>query len=240
MSSRAELHLTYKVANAPINVFPFPHFYVEDVFPADYYARMQRMLPEPAAMLPIGAVRNTVTNKERFVLELKDEQLQRLPADKRAFWEELRGWMVGGTLAPMLLRKFGSYVVQRFEGRKDVAYYDEALLVQDTTNYRLGPHTDAPRKVITLLFYLPPDTSQAHLGTSIYLPNDREFRCPGGPHHARESFERLWTMPFLPNSLFVFLKNDRSFHGLEPVADPDTRRWLLLYDVFWRESAQGA
>jgi hypothetical protein len=240
MSSRAELHLTYKVANAPINVFPFPHFFVEDVFPTDYYAQMQRMLPEPAAMLPIGEVRNTVTNKERFVLELRDEQLQRLPADKRAFWEELRGWMVGGALGPMLLRKFGSYVVQRFEGRKDVAYYDEALLVQDTTNYKLGPHTDAPRKVITLLFYLPPDTSQAHLGTSIYLPNDREFRCPGGPHHARENFERLWTMPFLPNSLFVFLKNDRSFHGLEPVADPDTRRWLLLYDVFWREAVQGA
>jgi hypothetical protein len=201
---------------------------------------MQRMLPEPDAMLPIGEVRNTITNRERFVLELKDEQLDRLPGDKRAFWEELRGWMVGGTIGPMLLRKFRQYVVQRFEARKDVAYYDEALLVQDTTNYSLGPHTDAPRKVITLLFYLPPDTSQAHLGTSIYLPRDREFTCPGGPHHARENFERLWTMPFLPNSLFVFLKNDRSFHGLEPVADPDTRRWLLLYDIFWSETPKNA
>ncbi len=39
-------------------------------------------------------------------------------------------------------------------------------------------------------------------------------------------------MPFAPNSLFVFLKTDSSFHGVEPVSDPDTRRWLLLYDIF--------
>ena len=88
------------------------------------------------------------------------------------------------------------------------------------------------RKVITLLFYLPKDESQRHLGTSIYLPKDREFRCPGGPHYSREGFERIVTMPFLPNSLFVFLKTNNSFHGVEPVQDPDTRRWLLLYDLY--------
>ncbi len=143
--------------------------------------------------------------------------------------------MVGGGFAQTLLRKFAPYLAQRFEGRKDVAYYDEAMLVRDTTNYKLGPHSDAPRKVITLLFYLPKDLSQSHLGTSIYLSKDRNFRCPGGPHYKHADFERLWTMPFVPNSLLVFLKTDRSFHGVEPVADPDTHRWLLLYDIFVRE-----
>jgi len=143
----------------------------------------------------------------------------------------LHAWLVGGAFSRVLTRKFHSYLVQRFEGRK-ISLYDEALLVQDTTNYALGPHSDAPRKVITLLFYLPKDTSQQHLGTSIYVPRDREWTCLGGPHYQHEDFERLWTMPFLPNSLFVFFKTDRSFHGVEPVADPDTRRWLLLYDIF--------
>ena len=45
---------------------------------------------------------------------------------------------------------------------------------------------------------------------------------------------RLHTNPFVPNAMFVFLKTDNSFHGVEPVADPDCRRWLLLYDIYAR------
>ena len=56
-------------------------------------------------------------------------------------------------------------------------------------------------------------------------------------------------MPFLPNSLFTFVKTDNSFHGVEPVLDADCKRWLLLFDVFmeqvptqqqqvWRASVQ--
>ena len=232
MSSRAELELSYKIANTPINGYPYPHFFIPEIFPPDYYAALRANLPDPEAMLPIEQVRAVKGYKERFVLEFKPEQLGTLPEDKRAFWLELHGWLVGGLLAPLLLRKFGNYLAQRFEGRADVAFYDEALLVRDITNYKLGPHSDAPRKVITLLFYLPGDTSQQHLGTSLYLPRDRDFTCAGGPHYPHERFERLWTMPFLPNSLFVFLKTDRSFHGVEPVMDPDTARWLLLYDIF--------
>jgi hypothetical protein len=52
----------------------------------------------------------------------------------------------------------------------------------------------------------------------------------GRPAH--HGFLKLTTMPFKPNSLFAFVKGDNSFHGVEPVTDPDTKRWLLLYDVF--------
>ena len=233
MSSDAELHLFYKVANAPVNPYPFPHFYVRDVFPDDFYAKMQSMLPDPGALRSLPEVRPVPkdTYKERFVLPVANESLEVLPEDKRAFWSELRGWMVGGAFAHLMLDKFGAQISQRFTGQR-IRFYDEALLVQDTTNYALGPHSDATRKVVTLLFYLPGDESQRHLGTSIYLPKDRSFRCPGGPHYSRDGFERLATMPFMPNSLFVFLKTNNSFHGVEPVQDPDTRRWLLLYDIY--------
>jgi hypothetical protein len=141
----------------------------------------------------------------------------------------------------LMLAKFAPFLNQRFQGQSGMRFHDEALLVQDTTRYQLGPHTDAPRKVVTLLFYLPPDESQRHLGTSIYLPKDRDFRCPGGPHHPHDRFDRVWTMPFLPNSLFAFFKNDVSFHGVEPVLDAGCRRWLLLYDIYHRAApAQAA
>jgi hypothetical protein len=232
----AELHLAYKVGNAPINLFPYPHFYLENVFPAEFYAEIRRNLPDPAVMIPIEKARNVTGYKERFVLDMSQKSLSLLPDEKRAFWTEMHNWLVvRGNFGSLLSQKFKPYIEQRFAGRDNIEFYSEALLVEDVTNYKLGPHTDSPRKVITVLFYLPPDLSQAHMGTSIYLPKDPSFTCPGGPHYPHEGFLRLHTNPFVPNSMFVFLKTDNSFHGVEPVLDADTRRWLLLYDIFVRE-----
>jgi len=231
MSSSAELHLAYRIANAQVLPFPYPHFFVRDIFPADYYARLQAMLPDPASLVPLAEARNVRGYDERFVLDLGAESLARLDAPRREFWEGLRETLSGGAFARLLLQKFGPLVKERF-GAQPVSFYEEMLLVQDTTRYSLGPHTDSPRKVITLLFYLPHDESQEHLGTSMYVPRDRAFRCPGGPHYPREGFESVWTMPFLPNTLFAFLKTPASFHGVETVLDPDCRRWLLLYDIY--------
>ncbi|HYC38363.1 MAG TPA: hypothetical protein VEC19_18190 [Usitatibacter sp.] len=232
MSSSAELHVAYKVGNAPIQPYPYPHVFIESIFPEDFYARMQEMLPDPKCLLPLEQARGVRGYDERFVLEFKEEQFAHLTREQDTFWRELHRWMVGGRFTQLLLGKFGPLIAPRFRGEPDVRFHDELMLVQDTTHYKLGPHTDAQRKVLTLLFYLPRDRSQEHMGTSIYQPKDREFRCPGGPHHPHEKFDRMWTMPFRPNSLFAFVKSDVSFHGVEPVTDADTRRWLMLYDIY--------
>lgn len=234
----AEMHAAYRVGNAPFNMFPYPHFYLQDVFPADFYRELQGKLPDPQAMVPIEKARGLKGYDERFVLDLGKKGTAVLPEDKREFWSAIHDWMVvQGRFGTLVFEKFKPFIQQRFAGRTDLQFYSEALLVQDITNYKLGPHTDAPRKVVTMLFYLPADDSQAHMGTSLYLPNDPAFRCPGGPHYDRDAFARLHTNPFLPNSMFAFFKTDNSFHGVEPVGDPDTRRWLLLFDIFVREPA---
>lgn len=233
MYSDAELALAYKFANAPLRTFPYPHLYIEDVFPKDFYDRLQASIPDPSVMIPIAEARPVKGYEERFVLEIADEKRQAtLPPDKREFWREFATWLCSGRFASMALQKFQPFVQQRFKRGPAPDFYNEALLVEDITKYALGPHTDSPRKVITMLFYLPKDLSQSHIGTSIYLPKDPAFRCPGGPHYQFDNFMRLHTMPFVPNSLFVFVKTDNSFHGVEPVTDPDTRRWLLLFDVY--------
>jgi len=233
MYSDAELALAYKFANAPVLGFPYPHFYIRDVFPADFYDRLQANIPDPSLMIPLEEARSVKGYKERFVLEIgKPEHQGRLPEGKREFWSEFSQWLCSGRFANLALSKFHSLIEQRFSNAPMPQLYNEALLVEDITKYSLGPHTDSTRKVITMLFYLPKDTSQSHLGTSIYLPKDGNFTCAGGPHYGFENFVRLHTMPFLPNSLFVFFKTDNSFHGVEPVTDPDTKRWLLLFDIY--------
>lgn len=228
-----ELRLTYKLANAPINTFPYPHCYIPDVFPADFYADLQRHLPDPMAMIPISEARGAKGYKERFVLELNPGRLSSLPEDRKNFWSGVAEWMLSGRLQELMLEKFGPVVDVRFP-RDAFDFYADAMLVQDITNYKIGPHCDAPGKVVTMLFYLPSDDSQAHLGTSIYVPKNPAFRCPIGTHHPPDGFNRVVTMPFLPNSLFTFARSDTSFHGVEPVGDPDCRRWLLQFTIYPR------
>ena len=38
-------------------------------------------------------------------------------------------------------------------------------------------------------------------------------------------------MLFRSNSLFAFFKDERSFHGVEPIPDAQCERDLMLYDV---------
>lgn len=237
MSSSAELQLLYKVANAPLNWFPYPHFFVEDVFPAEFYEALQANVPDPAVMRPLDDVRGVKRYDERFVLDFRTNQLAALSAHERAFWSDLHGTLLNGKLRQIAMMKFGQFIDQRFR-KPNLQVTDEALLIQDITNYALGPHTDTPSKVLSFLFYLPRDTSQAHLGTSMYLPKNAGFNCPGGPHYEYDRFDRVMTMPFLPNSLFAFFKNDLSFHGVERVADENCRRWLLLYDIYLDDASR--
>lgn len=229
MSNLLENQLVYNVANAPLRPFPYPHIYVPNVFPPELYAEIQRHMPDPAAMLPIAEARPVRGYKERFVLD-PAQHMERLPADQANFWSNLRALLLKGMFRASLIEKFHETINRRFAGQT-VQFSEETLLVEDQTHYALGPHTDTPAKVITVLFYLPKDESQSHLGTSIYMPKDRKWTCPGGPHHTYDMFDRVATMPFMPNSMFAFVKTDKSFHGVEPVLDPDTRRWLLLYDI---------
>jgi hypothetical protein len=59
----------------------------------------------------------------------------------------------------------------------------------------LGPHTDIPEKLITILFYFPVDNFEENIGTSIYMPKDFKFTCSGGPHYTKEKFNLIYTAP---------------------------------------------
>jgi hypothetical protein len=45
-------------------------------------------------------------------------------------------------------------------------------------------------------------------------------------------------MPYVPNTLFAFPKNDHCFHAVEPIVEPGVRRDLLLYDITIESSPQ--
>jgi len=230
----AELAVLYKIGNAAVREYPYPHIYVPDIFPQDFYGELRRNLPPQSALktlAELGRVGGKNDYPARTVLQMTQEALAGLEPPQRDFWERMRQWLLGRRFADTMIGKFAPYLAQRFGDLRSVRFGADALIVRDRSTYTLGPHTDSPAKALSFLFYLPADTSKAHLGTSIYLPRDPSFVCPGGPHYTFDRFERLLTMPYVPNALFAFMKTPNSFHGVEPIEEADVQRDLLLYDI---------
>ena len=234
MSSIAEEQSLYRIANAPLRDYPYPHLYVEDVFPAAYYAEMRASWPDSESLLTLDAYGRVPAGAypDRYALPLTATGVATLPPDKQTFWRGLGGWMLTDRFISAMVDKFRPHVEARFERPVgECRFESEALIVRDRTNYAIGPHSDSTQRLLSLLFYCPDDDRRSHLGTSIYVPKDPRFRCRGGPHYPHEWFNRVFTMPYRPNTLFAFLKTDHSFHGVEKIEDTDVERDVLLYDI---------
>ena len=228
-----ELYLAYKIGNTEVSTFPFPHIYIKNVFPNSLYLAMQENMPLSENMSAVHEKRPVppLAYKERFIFTFDDEALNSLNEQQKKFWTAFKNSMLSGNLKNFILSKFSFIINQRFPDTSNIDFHDELLLINDYANFKLGPHTDTPSKVISFLFYLPKDETQENLGTSIYFPKDLSFTCEGGPHYNRKNFEKVITMPFVPNSLFCFVKTNNSFHGVEQV-ETNEKRCLLLYDIF--------
>lgn len=235
MYHAAQEHVIYTIANAPLRTYPFPHLYVDSIFPPDYYAELRRNWPNASQFVTLESTGRVPKGAypERFFMPLSNEAVGKLPEESQAFWTEFATWMlVSDRLLGAVLDKFEPFVRARFDQPlEDVEFSHEVLVVRDHSNYKLGPHTDAPHRVLSLLFYCPDDLAYSHLGTSLYTPIDPAFRCAGGPHYPHDWFRRVATMEYKPNTLFAFLKTDQSFHGVEPIRDADVLRDLILYDI---------
>lgn len=223
----AEYHLLYGIMNTPVRPYPFPHFYAEDVFPAGFYSELVNSFPVPRSMKPLAEARGADPEDypERFVLPLTSQSGE-LPAA----WTRIGEFIRSEGFRDTMLWKFQQIVAPRMQA--STRLHSELILVDDRKNYSIGPHTDNPAKVLTALFYLPTGNEHPEIGTSIYMPNNPEFKCPGGVHHEFAGFQKVRTMPYKPNSLFAFAKTDNSFHAVDPIPELKSRRQLLIYDIY--------
>jgi len=230
------LHVKDRFAETLIHSSPYAHFYIENIFPEEFYQELIANLPDTSSFQSLsrsGKV-DPRTYAERFVMPLEDEELEQLPFSHFLFWSKFAEAIKSAEWCSMLLEKFDSQIKERFGAHYErVKFSSTAELVRDRTNYSIGPHTDHPIRVLTLLFYFPSSQDQSHLGTSVYRPLDSSFECEGFTHHLFEGFEKLHTAFFLPNSVFGFVRSNRSFHGREPIRDEGVERNLLNYYLQW-------
>lgn len=203
-----EKHILDQIKNTEVHKSPYSFMFIQNLFPEKFYKKLLKALPSDTDYKSLEDARGTGGYPERFVCT---------PHTK--IWKDLEKYMRGGRVRKALCDKFG------VEGPND-----EVLLIRDHPGYKIGPHTDTPKKVISALVYLPKDEALKKYGTSIYVPKESGFTDAAGKHFSFDGFRKFATMKFVPNAAFIFAKSDNSFHGVEPF-DGDGVRDIYLYDI---------
>ncbi len=231
-------HILKRMENTTINEYPFAYAVIDNVFPADYYETILRNFPSATKLIPISSSGRVAENayRDRHVLQFTDQDLARLESAKREFWLSFASWLYSPKFLNGTINYFKAHIISRLNRISKtcnglVNIRSDALLVNDQTNYMIGPHTDAPHRLISFLFYMPLNSSKKHLGTTLYSPKEEGFTCEGAIHHSRDLFTRIKTIDFLPNRLVVFPKTNNSFHGVDQIIDETPERQLLINNI---------
>jgi hypothetical protein len=210
-------HFAGRLRSAKVELNPFPHYVLEQVFPDDYYRELLRNLPASDVYENLYEVTDLKLDhfRHRDQRDMDAGWTDRLPLplEQKRFWDSFNQWFLSEELAEAVMKSFGR------ESWPELSV--ESQFIRHRAGYFLGPHSDLYTKLVVLLLYLAPDDSAEHLGTSLYRPRKAGFSCPNSKHYPFADFIRVKTAPYRPNSLLAFVRSDISFHGLEPLSQRD-------------------
>lgn len=225
-------HVAEAVEAAQVEYEPYCHYYIENIFPPNIYARMIDGLPDPGFYKPLNLKEWSRPNGEstRDRLFLSAEGLSDLPEKTRDFWQTIARALTSESLKRVIFTRLAKDIALRFGCSEteapDITAYPRAVLMRDTEGYRIKPHPDGTNRIVTMLYYLPSDRSQEDLGTSVYVRQPWIKRVFG------KTFKEVARFPFRPNSSCAFVVNrlpgKTSWHGRELVgADAGVRNLIL-------------
>ena len=237
-------HVVERLRAAEVVPEPYPHYYLENIFPDKFYRALLSHLPGSAVYQNLFAVTDLKLDhfRHRDQRDLNAGWTEALSDKLKDFWDSFDEWFLGPDLARAVLDSFAEPLRARFGEKKSWPSVSvESQLIRHRAGYFLGPHSDLHTKLVVLLFYLAPDESAAHLGTSLYRPKRPGFTCPNSTHYPFEDYIRVKTAPYRPNSLLAFLRSDISFHGVEPLSEQDVNssgRDLIQYALYDKQARE--
>jgi hypothetical protein len=235
MDSATKSHFYEALERATITEEPFPHLYATDIFPREFYQHVRSSLPAIEQYKQYSA-----RYPARYVIDLMPSTVKGLAADVSGFWTDFEGWLNSSELMGHMTRKFGDRLKCCYTDREGlvkaastpegITITPQSLLSRDFSRYAIDPHTDAGPKFVVGVFYFPKDGSLLEFGTSIYRPKDASLKdFAKSVRFRRDDFELVRTMENRPNSLFMFLKTDQSFHGVEQRSYSNVGRDVLFW-----------
>lgn len=237
------VHMLTRLSGASAEEWPFPHFFVENIFPRVIYQEMLDAFPEIEHMHAMGGRHcNADGVCNRHELPLYPESLTKLPQDCRELWSGVHRAVASPQFKQAVFAKLKAGISYRYgiapHEANSIAGYPRTNLMRETEGYSIAPHPDTRKKIVTMQFAMPADESQRDLGTSFYerSADPRDWLAvPRGFRIAKQ-------MPFLPNCCYGFSVLNtwglKSWHGREMLSGDQGTRLSILH-VYYADPKQG-
>ena len=226
-------HVERSIESAALEIDPFPHLVLEDLFPRPFYDAVLRGIP------PVEFFDGT-ENKQRIVVPF-----DMAPAFSRQVWEFLLHTVVDDMIGPALIRKFRQplndwlqatwpeLAGEALESRVRLQSTDGRILLR-RRGYLIPPHRDPKWSFVTCLLYLAKPGDSPTWGTELYHVDADTEAVNVAPHWIRQEQCRLAKeVSFRPNTALVFM-NSRGAHGARIPADaepPDLERYIYQFRI---------
>jgi hypothetical protein len=219
LSSKIGSHMVDAVRASKAEIDPFPHAIIPNLFPADVYDELLNYLPRDEQYEPFSYDKHHTqdgrSNRLRF--RLQNDWLDRLPGPQRSFWYSVRRAIGAVQVKEAVYEKLSTGLAFRFGVEESAVNEIDGFalpeLFRELSSYRIAPHPDTRRKVVTMQISLPRDEAQVELGTEFYRRSLNPLHLMREPR----GFEVVKQTPYLPNSAYCFsvLNNVtwKSWHG---------------------------
>lgn len=208
--------------NVSIRHQPYTVFYIRDLVHPEFYSSLAETFP----LLSRFRYRETLGNKY-LLTELEGQPYYDF-VDAHPQWRKFYNEIKSISFREQVL----SFVRSHMSG----SLTDDRVADSFTSRFEFSalptnggsqrPHTDSPRKVVTLVLSLMKEgewNPNWGGGTSICRPKDETLHSNYSNQYLDfDDVEVIDTFPFIPNGCVMFVKTDVSWHCVTPINLPDS------------------
>lgn len=217
---------------------PYDHRIVADAFDEAFLDTLRAAYPDPDTMPRVHdrrAGQRQSYSKDRYAITIPQPGDPAYRDWAKPF-QRLSGLLRSPQAVGGLLKAFWGTIGPRVAAIGAQEQVDlinvlmEVEIVLDRSGFSLNAHTDGQLKLLTGLIYLPLPGDDEDLGTRVFEPLDPALSDGGDRYLPLSAMRTVKTAPYRRNTMLLFARSDRSFHGVMPTP-PGAERRLVQFSL---------
>jgi hypothetical protein len=220
---------------------PFPHIYIENVYPPDLYEKLANEYPEHILKGVTTGFSDFRYCQHEFGDDISDTWKEFIEYHtSKKYKDELISLLAPGMKKyyPDIYDKYlNSEVCLRNETVKGALRLEVQFVMNaiDAKSIR-SPHVDAARELFASLFYMKKLNDNSSGGDLVlYKKKKKDFIFGSTRQAPVEDIEAVKTIPYKANSMIIFLNTEDSIHGVSERYDATTIRRYVNIDGHVKE-----